>query len=274
MVLPPEAVELIGLLRREIEALRAENAALRRRLGLDSSNSSKPPSSDGLKMKPRVLKSLRTRRGKPSGGETRPSRRHAAPSRRTRRDRRARGRGLRALPGSAPGGFEGRRGEAPSLRSAGEAADRDRAPRGGPRLPGLPPGRPRRLPRGRRLAVPAWRARQGGGRLSRRPAARARGADRAGPAGPVRGGGGLRGERRPAGFAERPRRWRRSTAASERASGRRRRRDEAVIGSKGTPSRTSGRPARDATARASRRRGRRASPLKSFLRRCDRGRRA
>jgi transposase len=69
MVLPPEVVELIGSLRDEIEALRAENAELRRRLGLDSSNSSKPPSSDGLKKRPRVLKSLRTRTGKPSGGQ-------------------------------------------------------------------------------------------------------------------------------------------------------------------------------------------------------------
>jgi transposase len=76
MVLPPEVVELITSLRSEIEALRAgyaalqsENAELRRRLDLDSSNSSKPPSSDGLKKKPRILSSLRTRSGKPSGGQ-------------------------------------------------------------------------------------------------------------------------------------------------------------------------------------------------------------
>jgi transposase len=69
MNLPPEIVALIASLQREIEALRAENAELRRRLGLDSSNSSKPPSSDGLGKKPRILGSLRTRSGRPSGGQ-------------------------------------------------------------------------------------------------------------------------------------------------------------------------------------------------------------
>jgi len=68
MILPSEIRELIEALRREIaelrsenEALRADNGALRaevtelrRRLDLDSSTSSKPPSSDGLKKKPRV----------------------------------------------------------------------------------------------------------------------------------------------------------------------------------------------------------------------------
>ena len=52
-----------------IAALEALVAELQRRLGLDSSNSSKPPSSDGLKKKPRVPGSLRGRSDKKSGGQ-------------------------------------------------------------------------------------------------------------------------------------------------------------------------------------------------------------
>ena len=70
MDIPAEAADLIASLRAEITALRAEVADLRRRLNLDSSNSSKPPSSDGLKKKPRIAGSLRGRSGKPSGGQT------------------------------------------------------------------------------------------------------------------------------------------------------------------------------------------------------------
>ena len=57
---------------REIERLRAEVAELRRRLDLDSTTSSKPPSSDGLKKlkkKRRLLGSLGGRSGRPSGGQ-------------------------------------------------------------------------------------------------------------------------------------------------------------------------------------------------------------
>ena len=66
MILPPEITALIASLQRELESLRAENADLRRRLGLDSWTSSKPPSSDGLKKKP---VSLREPSGRPSGGQ-------------------------------------------------------------------------------------------------------------------------------------------------------------------------------------------------------------
>ena len=66
MILPPEISALIASLQRELGALRAENAELRRRLGLDSSTSSKPPSSDGLRKKP---VSLREPSGRPSGGQ-------------------------------------------------------------------------------------------------------------------------------------------------------------------------------------------------------------
>jgi transposase len=67
---------VIAVLQAENAQLRAENAALmgrlaelERRLGLNSSNSGKPPSSDGLKKPPRVS-SLREPSGKKTGGQT------------------------------------------------------------------------------------------------------------------------------------------------------------------------------------------------------------
>ena len=76
MILPPEIRDLVTALRREIEVLRAENAALRQRvadlqrqLDKNSSNSSKPPSSDGLKKPPRVASGMRGKSGKTSGGQ-------------------------------------------------------------------------------------------------------------------------------------------------------------------------------------------------------------
>src|ERR1700724_862517 len=50
-----------------IEGLQSRIAELERRLGLDSSNSGKPPSSDGLK-KPARTRSLREPSGKPRSG--------------------------------------------------------------------------------------------------------------------------------------------------------------------------------------------------------------
>ena len=69
MILSADVEELIAALRAEIVMLRAEVAELKRRLGQDSSTSSKPPSSDGLKKKPRIAGSLREPSGKPSGGQ-------------------------------------------------------------------------------------------------------------------------------------------------------------------------------------------------------------
>ena len=52
-----------------IAALQARNADLERQLGLNSGNSGKPPSSDGLKKKPARTNSLRERSGKKTGGQ-------------------------------------------------------------------------------------------------------------------------------------------------------------------------------------------------------------
>ena len=53
----------------EIAALKARLDELERRLGLNSSNSGKPPSSDGLRKPPRRTRSSRERSGKKPGGQ-------------------------------------------------------------------------------------------------------------------------------------------------------------------------------------------------------------
>jgi len=61
-------LDQVEALRAEVAGLRAEAVELKWRLGMNSSNSGKPPSSDGYKKKPR-LTNLREKTGKQSGGQ-------------------------------------------------------------------------------------------------------------------------------------------------------------------------------------------------------------
>ena len=69
MEISPEAQAIIDGLLHKIAVLEQELADLRRQLAKDSHNSSKPPSSDGLKKPPRIMSSLRGKSGKPRGGQ-------------------------------------------------------------------------------------------------------------------------------------------------------------------------------------------------------------
>jgi transposase len=64
-----EQARVIAELRARVAALEAENAELKRRLGMNSTNSSKPPSSDSPFTKP-APKSLRRRSGRKPGGQS------------------------------------------------------------------------------------------------------------------------------------------------------------------------------------------------------------
>jgi anti-sigma factor RsiW len=63
-----EQARVIAELRARVAALEAENAELKRRLGMNSTNSSKPPSSDAPFAKP-APKSLRRASGRRPGGQ-------------------------------------------------------------------------------------------------------------------------------------------------------------------------------------------------------------
>jgi hypothetical protein len=62
-----QQAQVINELRARVAALEAENAELKRRLGMNSTNSSQPPSAEGL-AKP-VRKSLRGKTGRKPGGQ-------------------------------------------------------------------------------------------------------------------------------------------------------------------------------------------------------------
>ena len=63
-----EQARVIAELRGRVAALEAENTKLKRRLGMNSTNSSKPPSSDSPFVKP-APRSLRRRNGREPGGQ-------------------------------------------------------------------------------------------------------------------------------------------------------------------------------------------------------------
>ena len=66
---PASAEAVIAAQHALIVELRARIAELERQLGLNSGNSGKPPSSDGLKKKPARVTNLRERSGKKTGGQ-------------------------------------------------------------------------------------------------------------------------------------------------------------------------------------------------------------
>ena len=154
-------------------------ADLRRQLGQDSSNSSKPPSSDGLKKKPRIPGSLRGRSGKTSGGQTGHEggtlRQVADPDRAVRHEACACGHCGSSLDPKSATGIEKRQvfdlAERPLMVTEHQASIY--------RCETLPRRDQGGVSRWRGLGRPIWRAHQGGGGLSQYPATHPRGSDRA-----------------------------------------------------------------------------------------------
>ena len=152
----------VAELERENAALRAENADLKRRLGLDSSTSSKPPSSDGLRKK-RAEPARAVRQDERGTG--RPQGRYAQAGRRSGPDPplprgQACSRGARLSPlRRRPEAFDGAgNGDAASLRPAEDADRSHRAPTVRLRLRRLRRAHGGGLSRWRRGAGAIWRA--------------------------------------------------------------------------------------------------------------------
>src|SRR6202166_1173614 len=202
MVIPPEIQELLASKDRRIAELEALVAELLRRLGLDSTNSSKPPSSDGLKKEaaaaPQSARQVRQDERRPGG----PRGRHAAAGRPTRFRGSARGVRGPALPFAARSEGADRDREAPGVRSSRAPAAGDGASGFDLPLRELPRGDEGGVSRRRGLAGAIWRALQGGGGLHERPAADPRGSDRADDERHIRRAAGLFGERRRLGGRE------------------------------------------------------------------------
>ena len=78
---PASAEAVIAAQHALIVELRARIAELERQLGLNSGNSGKPPSSDGLKKKPARVTNLRERSGKKTGGQKGSPRQDVEPNR-------------------------------------------------------------------------------------------------------------------------------------------------------------------------------------------------